>query len=326
MPGATMRKTTFSAALVVLTGLLQVLLVAPSHATVLGGEGQIAFVRANQIYTMTKTGGTVKQLTTVGKNYRPKWSPDGQRIAYINEDTAGRTNVFVMSSTGSGKTKVTTSGTVDTAPVWSPNGSTLAFAQAPASGNYVSIVKATAPFGTPIQLQVLYYGEVTRRPISAYDKTSLAWSPNGQDLAVINGDSEDSPDTGMHLVHGMAGASTAAIAAADHREDVVDFTGGDCCGYQTWTDVNYIPNGTLGWAVLDRGDELQYDPPRPSLDYPGFVSQTGDKAGAPSPNGKDMVFVRTVGTTANIWTSTITGGSRRQVLANGYQPDWQPVP
>jgi Tol biopolymer transport system component len=323
-----MRRTALVAMLV---GLLGALLATPSSATVPGSDGKIAFVRSNQIYTMTKTGTTVTQLTTVGKNYRPRWSPNGKRIAYLNEDTAGRRNVFVMSATGTHKTKVTASGTVNTTPVWSPNGATLAFAQTDQTpyepyGNRVFVVKATAPFGTPAQLKVLPYGATTPEPISAYDKTSLAWSPDGTDLAVVNGDSEDSPDTGLHLVHGMAGASAATIAAASHAEDVIAGTGGDCCGYQDWTDLDYVPDGTLGYAVLDHGDELQYDPPRPSLAYPGFVSQRGDKAGAPSPSGKNMVFVRTTGSTPTIWTATITGAQRKQIQANGYQPDWQPLP
>jgi len=63
----------------------------------------------------------------VGKNYRPRWSPDGKQIAYIQQDAAGHKNVFEMSATGGNKTKVTTSGMVTTTPVWSPDAKTLAF-------------------------------------------------------------------------------------------------------------------------------------------------------------------------------------------------------
>lgn len=332
-----------------LAGLLQLVAIGPSSATDLGTEGKIVFVRQNQIYTSTKTGSGVQKLTSVGKNYRPKWSPSGQAIAYLNEDSTGHVNVFKMSATGSSKTKVTTSGHVTTAPVWSPDGKTIAFAQTGSfnwtpfcnpncaypyggtySGNYVFLVKSTSPFGTPSPL-IVYpsYDNPwdSSEPITAYTKSSLAWSPNGADLAIVNGDSEDSPDTGMHFVHGMVGATAANASTVGRAEDVVDFTGGDCCGYQDWSDVNYIPNGTLGWAVVDHGDELMYDPnPHILLNFRGFASQQGDKAGAPSPSGAHVVFVRNSGTTTNIWTSTMTGSSRRQILANGYQPDWQPLP
>jgi hypothetical protein len=163
------------------------------------------------------------------------------------------------------------------------------------------------------------------KPISVYTGSSLAWSPNGADLAVVNGE-EDHEDTGMHMVRGMVGATAATTARTSHVDDIVGGTGGDCCGYQTWSDLNYIPNGVFGFSVLDHGDELQNDPPLATLNFRGFVTQLGDKAGAPSPNGKNMVFVRTTGTTPNIWTATIKGATRKQILANGYQPDWQPLP
>ena len=340
------RRFTWVAVLVALVGGL---LAAPGNATALGSEGKIAFVRANQIYTMTKAGGSVTQLTTTGKNYRPRWSPDGRRIAYVQEDAAGRKNVFVMSASGTNKKKVTTSGTVNTAAVWSPDGKTLAFAQQgryvftpscgatcfPAQepreveGNYVFLVRSTAPFGAPGMLQTYQDGGGGWRfyePITAYPGTSMSWSPDGDDLAVVNGDSQDSPDTGMHLVHGMRGATAANAATGVRLDEVIWITGGDCCGYQEWSDVNYVPNGVLGWSTVDEGEFPGAPNPRVFLDYPGFVSQQGDKAGTPSPNGKNMVFVRTVGGSPTIWTATIKGASRKQIRANGYQPDWQPLP
>jgi Tol biopolymer transport system component len=46
-----------------------------ANATYSGRDGKIAFVRANQIYSMSATGTTVVKLTPSGKNYRPRWSP-----------------------------------------------------------------------------------------------------------------------------------------------------------------------------------------------------------------------------------------------------------
>jgi Tol biopolymer transport system component len=314
-----MKALRMTVGMVAVGGLLSIGLSTPAGATVLGSEGKIAFVRANQIYTMTKAGGSVTQLTSTGKNYRPKWSPDGRKIAYIQEDATGKKNVFEMTATGGSKTKVTTSGTVTTAAVWSPNGATLAFAQG--SLGTINLIKATAPFGSASPLTVSDRDDFVSNIAALPDTFSIAWSPNGQDLAVLNNNSEDSPDYGEHLVHGMTNVTPGAV----HPEEVIDFTGGECCGEELWTDINYIPNGTVGKSVADRGDEQQFDPPHYTIEYPGFVSQLGDKAGCPSPSGKHMVFVRTVGTTPNIWTATIKGAQRKQIQANGYQPDWQPT-
>jgi WD40 repeat protein len=297
-------------------GLLGIGLSAPANATAIGSEGKIVFVRANQIYTMTKTGASVTQLTTVGKNYRPKWSPDGKHISYIREDVNGKKNVFEMTATGTKKTKVTSTGQVSVSAVWSPDGKTLAYGTIDTTFGqaHVYTIKATAPFGSPSPLQVFPANGGDPGPISV--TLGLAWSPNGENLAVANDDSEDSPDRGIHLVHGMT------IPTNQHAETVTDITGGSCCGEDLWTDLNFIPNDTFGFAQED----LIFTPSHFTLVYPGFVSQNGDKAGAPSPSGAHMVFVRTVGTVPNIWTSTIKGATRKQIQANGYQPDWQPLP
>jgi hypothetical protein len=170
------------------------------------------------------------------------------------------------------------------------------------------------------------YGDV--RQLRAYPGTELAWSPNGGDLSAVNDISADSPDTGLHVVHGMQGATEASARTAVYSESIPYETGGECCGEQLWSDLDYVPNGALGWAVEDLGEFQWQNSPHYSLYYPGFVSQLGDKAGAPSPTGQHMVFVRvgSDGSTPNIWVSKLNGGSRVMILKNGYQPDWQPVP
>src|SRR5690348_6299622 len=104
-------------ATLVATLLAAALVAAPASAA--KDTGKLAFVRANQIYTATTTGGSVKQLTTSGKNYRPHWSPDGTRIAYVHEAPAGHRDIWVMKGDGTGKKQVTHLGDT-TEPSWSP--------------------------------------------------------------------------------------------------------------------------------------------------------------------------------------------------------------
>lgn len=317
-------------ALAVVTGLISTVLTTPASATAIGREGKIAFVRSNQIFTMTKTGGTVKQLTTVGKNYRPKWSPDGKQIAYIQEDANGRKDVFKMTATGAKKTKVTQSGTVTSNPAWSPDGKTLAFgatATVVTSCQYYACygtlytIKATAPFGNPVAMvgwnNDLWDGGGPGdgdNPILV--DRYLAWSPDGSKIAVfshISGVWDDS-------------LCEYTLATGENRE--IRGVGSDGTGYEDWSDLNYTPTGVFGFGDVNHNGEYDYGDLLPviTIVYPGFVSQDGDKAGAPSPSAGHMAFVRLNGTTPNIWTATMMGDRRKMIQANGYQPDWQPLP
>ena len=119
-------------AVAVVTALLATV-ATPAGAAYAGGDGRLAFVRAKQIYTVTPAGGAVKQLTYAGRNVRPKWSPNGKRIAYVHETATGAKDVWVMAANGSNKQQVTRVGNVTAAPSWSPDGRWLAFASGPLS-------------------------------------------------------------------------------------------------------------------------------------------------------------------------------------------------
>src|SRR4051812_3637680 len=93
---------------------------ATAAASYPGTNGRIVFVRQNQIYWISPTGGSVHQLTTQGKNYRPKWSPDGTKIAYVHETGAGSRDIWEMNANGSGKIQVTHIGQV-TGASWKPD-------------------------------------------------------------------------------------------------------------------------------------------------------------------------------------------------------------
>jgi Tol biopolymer transport system component len=290
----------------------------PASATYAGRDGRLAFVRAKQIYTVAATGGAVEQLTRSGHNIRPKWSPDGKRIAYIHRKPSGARDVWVMSANGKNKTRVTRLGNVTAAATWSPDGKTLAFGAAEDPG-YAPIytIRSTAPFGAPVPLQGYLTNCTDCDPASStvvplvVDRF-LTWSPDGTRIAFFNHDDAQFDDA-IFMYY---------VATGEAREYAV--TGAACCGFIALSDLAWGPDGKFGYGSADTG-EFDGADPYVKLTYPGFVAAEGDKSPAPSPLGTRIAFTNVAAGGPKIYVATAAGGHRR-VVTNGRQPDWQPLP
>jgi serine/threonine-protein kinase len=74
-------------------------------------------------------GGPPRQLTFVGRNRSPIWTPDGRRITFAS-DRDGNTTLFWQAADGSGTAERLLKGEATTAwrpEAWTPDGKTLAF-------------------------------------------------------------------------------------------------------------------------------------------------------------------------------------------------------
>jgi Tol biopolymer transport system component len=78
----------------------------------------------SEIYVVNPDGTGLTNLTNKpGGDFRPAWSPDGSKIAYI-----GSNRLWVMNADGSGPVQISGDGFVEReAPTWSPDGRMLAF-------------------------------------------------------------------------------------------------------------------------------------------------------------------------------------------------------
>src|SRR5260221_13389873 len=94
----------------------------------------IAFELVGDIYTLPIEGGQAKLIAGgMAFDSQPKFSPDGQWIAFIS-DREGSENVWIMRSDGTGAKQVSKDPNSDfTSPSWAPE------------GNYIFVSKA--PFG-----------------------------------------------------------------------------------------------------------------------------------------------------------------------------------
>ncbi|MGB2906260.1 MAG: PDZ domain-containing protein [Candidatus Aminicenantaceae bacterium] len=93
-------------------------------------ENHIAFVYANDIWEVARSGGDARRITThVGSESGPVFSPDGKYIAFSGQYD-GNTDVFVVPAEGGEPRRLTYHPGTDSVRAWSPDGSKVVFASA----------------------------------------------------------------------------------------------------------------------------------------------------------------------------------------------------
>jgi TolB protein len=136
------------------------------------------------IFVVNSDGtGSPQDLTKdlpVGRNIRPDWSPDGQRIAFVRNG-----EIEVMNADGSNPTCLTcrsdgtNDGGLDNAPAWSPNGQQIAFQKTIVLSNGAG----------HLEVYVMNADGSDETPLTNYDPNTNpgdsddpSWSPNGQQI------------------------------------------------------------------------------------------------------------------------------------------------
>lgn len=79
------------------------------------------------IWIVATSGGESRQLTRSGSDARPRWSPDGKKLAFLSGRVENNPQVYWMDLTGGEAHRVTSLSTGADNELWSPNGKTIAF-------------------------------------------------------------------------------------------------------------------------------------------------------------------------------------------------------
>jgi Tol biopolymer transport system component len=186
------------------------------------GNGRIAFASDRgsscfNIYVMTSDGNEVTALTAGSPpecSRRPDWSPDGKEITFtavLADHIDVGSQIYVMKADGSGKTRLSTSGSAEGSR-WSPDGRKILFGMwfqetyqvyvMSADGTHVSQVThdenyAYNPSWAPDSRRILYTsgndGQIHVIDVDGRHDRVLthdprlaenpAWSPNGDKIA-----------------------------------------------------------------------------------------------------------------------------------------------
>ena len=138
---------------------------------------QIAFAYANNIWTVDRSGGPARRITTFqGQTSNPHFSPDGKWLAFSAE-YAGNIDVYVVSSEGGEPKRLTWHPGPDLVQGWTPDGKTVLFtstraSEAPSAAPRFWTVPADGGVEEPLPLPRGFQGKYSP------DGTHLAYRMN----------------------------------------------------------------------------------------------------------------------------------------------------
>jgi hypothetical protein len=300
-----------------------------------GSDGLIAFVRNGNIYTVnpesTAPSSTVVRLTRGGRDSGPRWSPNGLRLAYLDNG-----NLWIMDANGSHKTRITNRAPAyrDARPTWSPSGRYLAFVRTKKGVRYGYLTRydtAThhfATFSTPYNSE-----QPTRRQIKVTAlpaAVAWAWARDASGVTY-----------GSFII--FEGATAPRCASSSYCLDAL--------GFASQSDYrNGFPSAEGATAKPIRQLDPDWSPNSPMFSVNALTTQEKCPAGhcAPqgiditlgsspflpgayqavySPSGLFLAYVENVHRTPEIYiyTRRSVGPVLSGPLTTGTEPDWQPL-
>lgn len=145
-------------------------------------DGRIAYISYKggppEIFGQRKPGGSMEKLypnpgSPQGPCTAPAWSPDGTRLAFVQGDRRGNTDIVVLNLATNRVRRITDSNCINTEPTWNPKGTQIAF--------------TSDRDGSPQVYLMEEDGSNVRRLTQegGYNATP-AWSPSGSMIAYVS--------------------------------------------------------------------------------------------------------------------------------------------
>ncbi|WP_141584578.1 protein kinase [Actinomadura sp. WMMA1423] len=167
---------------------------------------RVAFTRMGaksaEAWVMNADGSGARKVTGVLRGTRVTWSPDGTRLAYMDEKDGVR-QIFSLPLDGGAATQLTTDDSFKDDPMWSSKGKLVFWSRRDGDGEQLYTMDADRPDGP--------WTKLTRDGERAVDPE---WSPDGSKVAYVRGPAESSDI----WVLNADGSGAHAVTSGDARD------------------------------------------------------------------------------------------------------------
>jgi dipeptidyl aminopeptidase/acylaminoacyl peptidase len=243
------------------------------------------------------------QIETSLWSDRPRWSPDGSRIAFVKGDAYGNppwADAHVVNADGSNLTRVADTPMRETAPAWSPDGSRIAFADGrviasvPSGGN-LWVMDADGSNANRLTQYPGYPGPSLYNGVQG--SATVDWSPNGEPIGfhVFPFENNQFRRQQLHIINSDGTGQTALT-------DVDDFPGGAAA--PSWS-----PDGSQVAFVTENGIE--------KMNVNGTGRTVISSAHSPpawSPDGTKIAYAACT----SVWVMNADGSNPQIVLSTPF--------
>ncbi len=293
--------------------------------------GKLAYIQGGDIWVKSLPTGQPQRLTTDGHHHEPRWSSSGQWLAF----RTGESQVWVMRADGSAHHPLNESKSIKDF-AWAPNIDRLA---------YTTDDRALLAVNADESDRQAFVMPDSRQPITGVQ--SLAWSPDGQWLALARGEilKQGAPPDRYDSVWRVRADSSEAIELLNggrpsDREFIVAGWSSDSSTILLWINPGYsgsaLADGVPLYALSVKGNSpipLAANLDAGSAPRAKIVLAHSDFV-APAPANFDATHIAlTVGDYRATWvnkrvgivdvrTSTIRLLTSKDQAA--FSPDWSP--